>query len=241
MQDNPAASLELQVVMPVYNEQSTIATVIDQWCAQLDACSIRYSILALDDGSTDATSSALESLREKWGTRLEWVRQANSGHGPTILKGYQRTIQRQVPWIFQIDSDGQCDPQFFSRFWNLRGEYDFIAGCRIRREDGAGRVLVSRVLRAVVFLISGVNNADSNVPYRLMRTSAVAPLVAKIPETCFFTNVGLSVLAKKAGLRLATIPITFRARQGGTTTISYRKMGLHALHLYQNLRELLKN
>jgi glycosyltransferase involved in cell wall biosynthesis len=55
MEDNLASSLELQVVMPVYNEQSTIGAVIDQWCAQLDACAVRYSILALDDGSTDGT------------------------------------------------------------------------------------------------------------------------------------------------------------------------------------------
>ena len=75
MQDNSASSLELQVVMPVYNEQSNIGTVIDQWCAQLDACSVRYSIMALDDGSTDGTASVLQSLHEKWGARLELVRQ----------------------------------------------------------------------------------------------------------------------------------------------------------------------
>jgi dolichol-phosphate mannosyltransferase len=238
MQDNP---VELQVIMPVYNEESTIGAVIDQWCAQLDASAIRFSILALDDGSTDQTASALESLHEKWGSKLEWARQSNSGHGPTILKGYRIAVERKVPWTFQIDSDGQCDPQFFPQFWQSREGHDFIAGCRMRREDGMGRVVVSTVLRAVVFLTSGVNCRDANVPYRLMRTTAIAPIIEKIPATCFFTNVALSVLAVRDGLRLASIPIIFRDRHGGTTTVPYRKMGRHALNLYRNLKEVLRN
>ena len=227
--------------MPVYNEQSNIGTVIDQWCAQLDACSIRYSVMALDDGSTDGTVAVLQTLQEKWGPKLEVIRQKNSGHGPTILKGYQRAVERQTPWIFQIDSDGQCDPRYFPQFWEARHGHDFIAGRRIRREDGLGRVFISTVLRGVVFLVSGANCRDANVPYRLMRTAALAPLIEKIPAACFFTNVGLSVLAVRARLRIATIPIIFRARLGGETTVPYRKMGKHALNLYRNLKELLRN
>jgi dolichol-phosphate mannosyltransferase len=239
MQDNRASSLELQVVMPVYNEQSTIGTVVDQWCSRLDACAVRYSILAIDDGSTDETTAALGRLRKEWGDRLEYIRQANSGHGPAILKGYRMAIERQVPWIFQIDSDGQCDPEFFPQLWQARENHDFIAGYRTRREDGLGRVFISTVLRGVVFLISGVNCPDANVPYRLMRTAAIAPLVEKIPQDCFFTNVGLSVLAVRARLRIAAMPITFRARQGGKTTVPYRKMAMHAVNLYRNLRKIL--
>jgi glycosyltransferase involved in cell wall biosynthesis len=239
MQD--ISTLELLMVLPVYNERANIATVIDQWCAQLDACGIRYAILALDDGSKDDTGSVLETLQAKWGPKLEVVRKQNSGHGPTILKGYGMAVDRGVPWVFQIDSDGQCDPSYFPQFWAERDNYDFIAGCRTRREDGAGRVLVTTVLRLAVLLIARQYCRDSNVPYRLMRTEAIAPLVKKIPEKCFFTNVGLTVLALRAGLRFKLIPIVFRARAGGETTVSYRKMGRHALNLYRNLRELLHN
>ena len=241
MEDTSALPLELQVVMPVYNESANIGAVIDQWCGQLDAVGVRYSIMALDDGSTDRTASVLQGLHEKWGAKLESIRQVNSGHGPTILKGYRLAIERQVPWVFQIDSDGQCDPQYFPQFWATREGYDFIAGWRMRREDGLGRVFISTVLRGVVFLMSGVNCRDVNVPYRLMRTTAIAPLVAKIPANCFFTNVGLMVLALRAGLKFRAIPIVFRARAGGKTTVPYRKMGRHALNLYRNLKELLQS
>ena len=241
MEDTSASPFELQVVIPVYNESSNIGRVIDQWCAQLDAEAIRYSIVAVDDGSTDDSATVLQALHEKWGPKLETIRQKNSGHGPTIRKGYLLAVERQIPWIFQIDSDGQCDPQYFPRFWAVREDHDFVSGCRIRREDGLGRVVISLILRGAVFLISGVNCRDVNVPYRLMRTAAISPLLAKIPPDCFFTNVGLSVLALRARLRFVMIPIVFRARAGGKTTVPYRKMGIHAINLYRNLSKLLRS
>ncbi len=240
MQDHQASSPDLLVVMPVYNEQSAIAAVIDQWCAQLDTTSARYSIMAIDDGSRDNTAAVLQSLREKWGPKLDFVSQKNAGHGPAILKGYQIAVERRVPWVFQIDSDGQCDPRYFPQLWEARDGFDLITGRRIRRDDGFGRVIISLVLRIVVFLISGVNCKDANVPYRLMRTEAIAPLVKKIPADFFFTNVGLSVLAIRAKLKYKYIPITFLARRGGETTVPYRKMGRHAVNLYKNVRELLR-
>jgi hypothetical protein len=79
------------------------------------------------------------------------------------------------------------------------------------------------------------------VPYRLLRASAIAPLVEKIPSGSFFTNVALSVLAVRAGLRFAWIPITFRSRHGGKTTVPYRKMAGYAWTCCRNLLALPKS
>ena len=162
------------------------------------------------------------------------------GHGQAILNGYRLAAQRQVPWIFQIDSDGQCDPRYFPELWSVRDGYDYVSGYRTRRDDGFSRMVISRVLRVVVFFLSGVSCRDANVPYRLMRTSVFAPLIAKIPSTCFFTNVCLSILAAKAGLRSKYLPIRFLARSAGETTVPLRKLGQNALTLCRNVRELLQ-
>lgn len=240
MQDNLASPLELQVVMPVYNEQSAITTVIEQWCTKLDTCSIRYSIMAVDDGSKDKTPEVLQALHDKWGSKLEVVRQKNAGHGQAILNGYKLAVEQKVPWIFQIDSDGQCDPEFFPALWAARDGYDFVCGRRAQRDDGFSRMMVSLVLRWVVFAISGVYCQDPNAPYRLMRTEAFAPLIQKIPSDCFFTNVGLSVLAMRAKLKYKYLPIAFRVRQSGETTVPYSKLARNALTLCCNINDLLK-
>ncbi len=240
MQDIPASSLDLQVVMPVYNEQEAIGEVVGDWCVKLDDCGIRYVLIVVDDGSRDGTPDALKKLQEKWGPKLEVVRQKNAGHGQAILNGYRLAAQRPVPWIFQIDSDGQCDPQYFPQLWAVRDGYDFVSGFRTRRDDGFSRLVISQVLRVVVFFLSGVNCKDANVPYRLMRTQVFAPLFAKIPSTCFFTNVCLSILAIRAGLKYKYLPMRFLARQAGESTVPLRKLGQNALTLCRNVRELLK-
>jgi glycosyltransferase involved in cell wall biosynthesis len=231
---------ELLVVMPVYNEESQISTVLAEWREPLDACGAHYSILAIDDGSKDSTAAVLESIQAQSGGRIEMLRQQNAGHGPTILKGYRTAIERGVPWVFQIDSDGQCDPAFFAAMWQARDSSDIVAGYRAQRDDGTGRSLVSLILRVFLLVLFGNYCRDANVPYRLMRTEAIAPLVGRIPDTCGFTNVALSVLADRAGLRQTFLPIRFRARLGGESTVPYGKLGFKALELYGNLRDLLK-
>jgi dolichol-phosphate mannosyltransferase len=238
MDEAGPALLELQVVMPVYNEESSVEKVIREWCAGLDACAISYQLVAIDDGSTDGTAKVLGTLERSLGSRLKVVRQENAGHGAAILRGYQSAVQSGVAWIFQIDSDGQCDPVYFPQLWKERRDYDIIAGYRTRREDGYSRTLVSLVLRLFLLVLFRTYCRDANVPYRLMRAAAIAPLLEKIRPNCFFTNVALSVLARRFRLKQKFIPITFRDRHAGSSTISYAQLVGHAAELYRNLKNL---
>jgi dolichol-phosphate mannosyltransferase len=241
MEPAPTSTLDLLVVMPVYNEQVTVANVAEEWCQQLDACGMRYKLVAINDGSKDQTPQVLEKLQQIFGDRLEVVNQKNVGHGQSALNGYRLAIERGIPWVFQIDSDGQCDPRYFAECWKLRNDYDVVSGYRARRDDGLRRVIVSTVLRWFILLAFRTNCPDANVPYRLMRTAAIAPLVKKIQPDFSLANVGLAVLVARAGLKCRFVAISFRARQGGEPTVPYAKFGDKAKELYQNLRDLLKN
>lgn len=108
---------ELLIVMPVYNEQASVRKVVLEWFQEVENWTEDFVFLALDDGSNDGTPRVLARLREQLGPRLEIVTQPNAGHGRTCLRGYQMAVERGIPFIFQIDSDGQCDPQYFFRFW----------------------------------------------------------------------------------------------------------------------------
>jgi dolichol-phosphate mannosyltransferase len=234
-------AIELQIIVPVFNEESSIEVVLTEWCSCLDATAINYAITLIDDGSTDRTAEILQAFRKKNNWPIEIITQTNCGHGQAILRGYKSAVKRGVPWIFQIDSDGQCDPRYFPRFWQERYPHDIVAGRRTRRDDGLSRAFVSFTLRCFVLFIFRTNCKDANVPYRLMRTSSVAPLIAKIPSHCSFTNVALSVLARRLRLQQKFIPITFRDRIAGASTVSYSKLVKHAFELYLNIRELQPN
>jgi dolichol-phosphate mannosyltransferase len=224
--------------MPAYNEQAAITQVVESWFAALDAVVENFVLRVIDDGSKDETRGILEDLQPKLGQRLELHSRPNRGHGQTCLEGYRDAIGRQIPFILQIDSDGQCDPVYLSAFWDLRHDHDVIYGRR-SREDGLVRFIASFTLRSLVRLIEGVACVDPNVPYRLMRTATCTPAIASIPPTFDLANIALSVqLARQPGLREATVPIRFRERLGGEPSVPLHRFAGKAVELFRQLKAL---
>ena len=60
---------------------------------------------------------------------------------------------------------------------------------------------------------------DVNSPCRLWRREALLPLLARVPDSTFAPNVILTGLAARAGLRIVEIPVGFRARRWGRTSL----------------------
>src|SRR3954447_25968160 len=98
---------ELLVVMPAYNEQASVRKVALEFFDELENWTEDFVFLALDDGSTDGTPRVLARIQEKLGPRFEVIRHTNRGHGQTCLAGYRLAVERDIPYVLQIDSDGQ--------------------------------------------------------------------------------------------------------------------------------------
>ena len=198
-----------------------------------------FVLLAIDDGSFDRTRSILEDLRDVHGTKLEIISHRNRGHGQTCLVGYRVAIARKIPFILQVDSDGQSDPRFFSSLWKLRENFDVVYGYRSRRDDGWRRVVVTLILRNALLFFANVDCRDANVPYRLMQTQAVTSSVDSIPPDFFLANVALAVqLKRKSNIRHAYVPIHFRARFAGEPTIPISSFWRRAIELVKQLHTL---
>ena len=236
-----ALPIELLIVVPVYNEEASVAAVLGEWFPVVAARVARFRFLVIDDGSTDETRPVLDSLCARYGERLEIASQPNRGHGQTCLEGYRAALARGVPFVLQIDSDGQCDPRFFAALWARRTDCDVVYGQRTRRDDGWRRVLASVVVRLFLLGLFRVNCVDANVPYRLMRTAALGPALARIPPDFALANVALAVLLKRdARVRHGSVPIRFRARTGGEPSVRLGRFGSKAVELYRQIREMLR-
>jgi glycosyltransferase involved in cell wall biosynthesis len=230
---------ELCVVMPVYNEEANIASVVTEWVTELQRLGISFELLAVNDGSRDGTGGELARLAVQFPGTVTPVDKANGGHGLACRKGYERAIERGAAWTLQIDSDGQCDPRFFAAFWNGREEADAIYGLRTSRDDGLSRVMISTVSRIATSLLSGCDLKDANVPYRLMRTPVLAEALARIPADFDMQNTALTVaLRRRSALRWKYVPIHFRDRQGGTNSINLRRIAGMGLVLLRDLHRI---
>jgi len=230
---------ELLVVVPVFNEEKCIRSFLEEWRVELDRSDIDYGMLLLDDGSDDSTPALLKAWKDRQSCgRIDIDSHTNRGHGQTCLLGYRIACQQGAPWILQIDSDGQCDPQFFAELWAKRSGHDVVYGRREKRLDGWKRILASMLVRIVVRLASSANCVDANVPYRLMSTANLLPLVDSIPTDFDLANIALAVQIQRAGWRETSVPIVFRPRAGGEPSVPLSRFARKAFELIFQLRRL---
>lgn len=209
-------------VMPAYNEEDNIESVVRQWhpiVSRLHERGVDAHLVIANDGSKDSTYARLKLL-EKEHPLLTGLDKPNSGHGATLLYLYRYAIDRGADYVFQTDSDGQTNPDEFIPFWEERELWDFQIGHRAGRQDGFSRVVVTKVLKAVVRLTFGVSVTDANTPFRLMKSAALSEIMNMIPQDFFLSNVAISALAVKHAYKCRWLPITFKPRQGGVNSIN---------------------
>ncbi|MGI6069144.1 MAG: glycosyltransferase family 2 protein [Blautia sp.] len=228
----------LYIVVPAYNEEENIADVIRQWHPVVEKVGGDSRLLILNDGSKDSTYEKMLALRENY-PRLLPVDKENQGHGATVLRGYRYAITHGADYVFQTDSDGQTLPEEFWPLWRDRKNGGLLIGYRKGRQDGMSRVVVTKVLRLVLFACFGVWVLDANTPFRLMEASQLEEVMEKIPKNFNLSNVVMTVVYEKFGLGVHYYPITFRPRQGGTNSINLKRIfgiGRQALKDFWKLR-----
>ena len=233
----------LYIIIPAYNEEANITKVAMEWHEIVKKIGNASKLVIINVGSKDSTLQILENLQEQL-TNLVVLNKENGGHGDTILYGYKYAIDNYADYIFQTDSDGQTLPEEFWGFWEERKNYNAIIGYRKNREDGISRVLVTKVLKLVLFGIFHLNITDANTPFRLIERKTLKKYYAMIPEHFNLSNVMLTVLLMHNKEKVEFKEITFRPRQGGKNSINLKKItkiGIQAIKDFRTINRNLKN
>lgn len=225
----------LWVVMPVYNEEASLERVVLEWLEALrNIHDLNFQFLAIDDGSEDQTLEILSRLA-RTETELQVVSQKNAGHGHSCIRGYEMAIAADADYIFQIDSDGQCDPRYFEDLWSHRSLERAVFGFRRSRDDGFFRLVASRFVSLVIWLATGTWVSDANVPYRLMPTHLLRSFLAQIPDNFALANIWVSLeLQRRRPIYWTNIH--FRDRYGGSPSVKPGSFINHGVQLFRQLR-----
>lgn len=230
---------KIAIVMPAYNEGEVIASVVEKWTGLLKKGfqdSDNPILIVVNDGSKDNTGEILQTLSAQ-NPLLVAVNQPNGGHGNAVVNAYRKALELGAEYVFQTDSDDQFETDDFFKLWEKRQESDFILGYRKQRFDAPIRLIITRILKASVYLFLGAPIEDSNIPFRLIKGSFLQKLMDNLPvPTPFAPNIFLAVMAKRSGQKLFSIPIAHKDRQTGE--VSIKKMKLLKV-CWQSFKELL--
>lgn len=234
---------KLYIIMPSFNEEMNIESVIEEWHGVLEKTGEGSKLVIIDGGSKDKTFEKMLELKSKY-SMLEPIQHKGMGHGASLLWGYKYALEKGADYIFQTDSDGQTLSSEFWPFWEIRDKCAAVIGHRNHREDGFGRVIVTKTLKCVLKVIFGFTVTDANTPFRLISANIMKKYVNRIPKDFNLSNIILTILLLDGKENVKFIPITFRPRQGGVNSINIKqitKIGFRALKDFKEIKKELNN
>ena len=209
-----SGSPEIEILLPVHNEAESIESTIREIYAAISAkVSLRFIIC--EDGSTDDTKQVLMRLAGSLPLRLI-MSDERKGYSRAVKDGMQAL---EAEYLLCLDSDGQCDPADFEKFWEERGRQDVAIGWRINRSDTLLRRALSRIFYFVYQLFYRVPIHDPSCPFVLARKGViemVAPAMGEMKEGFWWE---FTARVYRRGFSLREIPVNHRIRSAGQTQV----------------------
>lgn len=154
--DRTADTVDVSVVVPVYNEELNVDEMYRRLADVLRDDAIEF--IFVDDGSTDRTFEKLQALAEADPRVVVVSFRRNFGQTAALSAGIDNARGRT---IVPIDGDLQNDPSDIPRLLAKLDEgYDVVSGWRVRRQDPLGKRLPSAIANRLISAISGVRLHD---------------------------------------------------------------------------------
>ena len=198
----------LSVVIPVYNEEATIARVI----SRVAALPLNLEIVVVDDCSTDGTRQILSLLSDIESVNVI-LKEVNAGKGAAIRTGFEVATG---DFLVIQDADLEYDPRDIPQLIQplLRGEADIVYGSRFIGEEVQDESWIHRLGNAVLTgasnLFSGLKLTDMETCYKAFSKEAIRSV--EIDQNRFGMEPELTAKLARQGFKFVEVPISYDSR-----------------------------
>jgi glycosyltransferase involved in cell wall biosynthesis len=206
----------LSVVIPLVNEQPSLAQLHAEIAATAAAHALVVEIIFVDDGSTDGSWATVVELSRQ-DPRVRGVQfRRNFGKAAGLSAGFKAA---RGELILTMDADLQDDPAEIPRFLEqMKAGLDVVSGWKKVRHDPWHKVYPSRVFNGLVGMLTGVWLHDHNCGMKCYRAEVLRE-VRLYGELHRF----IPVQAAARGFKVGEIPIEHRARKFGRSKYGVRR------------------
>lgn len=191
----------LSVIIPAYNDETTIGKLIEDTDKLLrDKCP-DYEIVVVNDGSKDGTLSVIQKVAKE-NPRVRVINhEVNQGFGRTIKELY---LGGRKDVIGSLPGDYQYAPKELLTMAQGLKNHDFVIGLRVKRNDPPRRKFQSQVYNLMLRVLYGHKHKDVN-SIKLFKRKIVQTIELKSDTA--FVDAELCIRAEKAGFRVVEVPI----------------------------------
>ena len=208
---------EISLVLPCYNEAESLPDSIPPLAAALAALGRPFEILLVDNGSTDATASAMARLARELPSIRTLALSPNRGYGGGVLAGLQAAGGR---WVAFLGADGQVPPGQVAgviREALSSPPRTLVKALRRNRGDGALRWIVSKAYNLTCRILVAAPSRDMNATPKVLRREDLPEL--HLAATDWFLDAECVLKAKARGFSLKEVPVDCLPRRGGVSHV----------------------
>lgn len=223
----------LSVVIPMQNEADAIPSCAEHLYVELRLHGVEHEIVAVDDGSTDATWKVAQDLATRIPTLRPVQNPGEHGFGRAVTYGIDQSRGDAVVVMMADESD---DCRDVVRYWELLNQgWDAVFGSRFIRGGGVidyppHKLLANRIanffLRALFHVpLNDFTNAFK--AYRRRALDGCRPFLS--PHFNLTVELPLKTIVR--GYSWTVVPITWRNRRSGVSKLKIREMGSRYLFI----------
>ena len=205
--------MQISVVIPLLNEEQSLAELYDWIAKVLRSNSFSYEIIFIDDGSTDDSWRTIEALAAN-DDRVKGIKfNRNYGKSQALHAGF---LKAQGDVVITMDADLQDNPEEIPELYHLIKEegYDLVSGWKRKRYDSVlAKNLPSKLFNAAARKTSGVKLHDFNCGLKAYRKAVIKNI-----DVYGEMHRYIPVLAKNAGFyKITEKEVQHQARKYGRT------------------------
>lgn len=209
--------VSLSFVIPVFNEQDSIAELSREIFAVMEDNGYEFEIVLVDDGSTDGSWNVMKELAAGDG-RIQCVRFRRNFGKAAALRAGANVSSGEL--IVTMDADLQDDPSEVPKLVEKLGDdFDLVSGWKAVRHDPIGKRYPSKVFNWMVGWLTGVKLHDHNCGFKIYRRE-IFDDVKLYGEMHRF----VPVLASARGYRVGEIPVNHRPRTHGVSKYGWSRL-----------------
>jgi dolichyl-phosphate beta-glucosyltransferase len=211
-----SATPRLSVIIPAYNAAPQLPGTVPRLLDYLRSRGISFEVVIVDDGSRDGTARVIRDLEESAPEVRSVALPANRGKGAAVNAGHRASRGERI--IF-MDADGATDLEAIPRFLEALESSEVAVASRhhplssLPVRQPLHRRLMGLAMRQLVRRATGVTLLDTQCGFKGFTRPAAALLFGQQRIERFAFDVELCYLARRFGLRLAELPVTWRDRE----------------------------
>ena len=203
-----ADDVELSVVVPVFNEEGSLAALLAELEPVVRSITQDHEIVFVDDGSKDGSAAILDAMAAANSRVVVWRLDRNHGVSAALHCGFNRARGRVIA---TLDADLQNDPADIPKLYAaVVGGVDMACGWRKVRQDPFVKRASSRIANAFRSGRTGDGIRDVTCPMKVFRREVVSVFHPFLGLHRF-----LPTLAQASGFKVVEIPVNHRARLHG--------------------------